>query len=170
MDKTLIKLAVLLAAALAALLLLTSFEPEARSAVCGDGSCDPGETADSCPQDCAGGGPLMSCGDGVCQEWELTESHPGYCPGDCGEDYPDRCGDGVCQEWETYKSMGLYCEEDCAKAERCATYIRYGVPEEHCAVCGDGVCDPFERCVSSDIGEGYGTDDCGGLYCPEDCE
>jgi hypothetical protein len=44
--------------------------------VCGDGSCDPGETPVNCPQDCGGGG---LCGDAVCSPGEQAT-----CPQDCG--------------------------------------------------------------------------------------
>ena len=56
---------------------------------CGDGRCKEPEDLNSCPEDCAIGGPQIKCGDNICQDWELTESHPGYCPNDCPTPPPD---------------------------------------------------------------------------------
>lgn len=59
---------------------------------------------------------------------------------------------------------------------RCATYIRGNEREEHCAICGDGVCDEFENRTPSSclLPDEYGdvkcTEDCGKLYCKEDCQ
>lgn len=47
-----------------------------RCTSCGDGICDPGETAWSCPSDCTFG---SYCGDGKCLDGEL----PTDCPADC---------------------------------------------------------------------------------------
>ena len=46
--------------------------------VCGDGTCDPGESSASCPADCDA---PAACGDGVCQAGE----NPGSCPDDCDD-------------------------------------------------------------------------------------
>ncbi len=45
---------------------------------CGNGACEPTETAAACPQDCAASGP--TCGDGICVNVEGCEK----CPQDCG--------------------------------------------------------------------------------------
>ncbi|MFT3696255.1 MAG: hypothetical protein QM831_24155 [Kofleriaceae bacterium] len=63
--------------------------------ICGDNKCDTGETATTCPQDCA------KCGDNVCSSSESVTS----CPQDCAT-----CGDGVCSSNESVTS----CPSDCA--------------------------------------------------------
>jgi hypothetical protein len=55
-------------------------------AVCGDGSCNGGETCETCPGDC--GGPCVVCGDGFCNGGETCAT----CPGDCGGPCPTTCG------------------------------------------------------------------------------
>lgn len=62
---------------------------------CGDGSCQGGETAQSCPRDCG------YCGDGICGPRENSDS----CVKDCNP-----CGNGVCDASETVSS----CSADCA--------------------------------------------------------
>ena len=93
--------------------------------VCGDDVCEEGEDAESCPDDCAGGGPV--CGDGIC-EFPEDENN---CPADCGDDGgTEYCGDGICQETEDADS----CPDDC----------QAGAP-----YCGDGVCgqdEDYENC------------------------
>jgi hypothetical protein len=51
--------------------------------VCGDGKCEPGETAQSCPIDCIANG----CGDGKCVGVEAF-----FCEKDCGT----TCGNKMC--------------------------------------------------------------------------
>jgi hypothetical protein len=56
------------------------------------------------------------------------------------------------------------------KGDKCFDYTKDGVAEKHCATCGDNICEEFEKCTPSVCEDGACTDDCGGLYCPEDCE
>jgi len=64
---------------------------------CGDGTCDNGESACSCPDDCPG-----SCGDGCCHPAESCAS----CPQDC----LIGCGDRCCAAGEESST----CPNDCA--------------------------------------------------------
>ncbi len=70
---------------------------------CGDGFCDHGETAGTCPADC-GTGPV--CGNGVCETGEDEIS----CAADC---YVPECGDGVCEAGENE----VNCAVDCVVVE-----------------------------------------------------
>jgi len=59
--------------------------------------------------------------------------------------------------------------------KKCANYKRDGVATEYCATCGDGLCESMETCHSSAINctsplDCMKTDDCGLLYCPQDCK
>lgn len=68
--------------------------------VCGDGVCEPGETAQQCPSDCVVPG---SCGDGICGPNESPQS----CPKDCVG--PSLCGNGKCDAGESAAT----CPSDC---------------------------------------------------------
>jgi len=59
------------------------------SSICGDGSCNGGETKDSCSQDCVIKAP--KCGDNFCEKRESQES----CPEDCGVP-GSQCGNLEC--------------------------------------------------------------------------
>ena len=54
--------------------------------------------------------------------------------------------------------------------ERRATYFRNGVAQEYSANCGNGLCEPFESCNPTSCANGKCTEDCGGLYCQDDCK
>jgi hypothetical protein len=76
----------------------------------------------------------------------------------------ESCGDGVCEGFDTAEN----CPEDCG-TYRCANFTRDGTVVEKCATCGNGICEDGERCTPSAISDNMATSDCGGLYCPEDC-
>ncbi|MBI5607281.1 MAG: hypothetical protein HY902_00205 [Deltaproteobacteria bacterium] len=165
--------------------------------VCGDGTCEGGETQDSCPGDCL---PKPVCGNGKC---EVGES-PGSCASDCkaecvpacgskkcgdngcggvcgtcdsasscnasGQCLPKGpvCGNGSCEAGETYGN----CPGDCPCVPQCGT-----------KKCGDngcgglcGTCDSASTCNAS--GQCIATSKCGNgtcdsgesnATCPADC-
>ena len=81
---------------------------------CGDGSCDFGESCETCPADChcsAG-----SCGDDECQGDETDVS----CPQDCG------CAASQCASGPA--PFGCYCDSGCAAEGDCCA--------DTCAACG----------------------------------
>jgi 3D (Asp-Asp-Asp) domain-containing protein len=100
--------------------------------VCGDGRCDAGETAAACPADC-GSSAAPLCGDGRCDAGETAAA----CPADCGSSAAPVCGDGRCDPGETAAA----CPADCGSSAA--------------PVCGDGWCDPGETATSC-------AADCGG--------
>ncbi len=102
--------------------------------VCGNGACEPGETASSCSSDCTAG-PV--CGDGSCSAGET-------CPADCGP----VCGDFACNGGETPAS----CPVDCGGGPVCGnTFCEAGETPASCPadcsagpVCGNGFCEGGE--------------------------
>lgn len=137
--------------------------------VCGDKICALTiETAQDCPADCnvdpcatvdcAAG---FECKEGACVQ---TEQCKPYICAD-GTQHP-RCGpDG---------SVISYFVDPCFNQQsnqQCAIYRRGTTQKEVCATCGNDVCEPYERCTSSTCSaDGTCTEDCGPLYCDEDCE
>ena len=125
-------------------------------AVCGNGTCDPGEGPTKCAVDCCG-----ACGDGICKGGECGEDakgNGGYCAVDCAE---PTCGNGVCEPGEDDDAAddGIAdCPEDCGKY-----------------ACGNGVCEPGEdpQECPEDCAPGCGDCQCAGgesyLTCPVDC-
>ena len=64
---------------------------------CGDGTCGPTETFETCPKDCDWDGP---CGNGVCEA--AFDEDCWTCPQDCWD--PETCeenvcGNGTCAPW-----------------------------------------------------------------------
>jgi hypothetical protein len=76
-----------------------------------------------------------------------------------------------------YVPSGLYCPKNglCCipvpNKEKCFDYTVDDKVVRVCATCGNGVCERFETCTSTFCNsQGACTDDCGPLYCPEDCK
>jgi hypothetical protein len=74
-------------------------------AACGNGTCEPGENATNCKADCA----PTTCGNGKCDAGE----DPGSCPADCKP--PAGCGDGQCSSGEKANT----CPFDCDPQGKC---------------------------------------------------
>ncbi len=104
------------------------------SNVCGNGTCEPGETSDNCPQDCP------RCGDGICSPQEndancASDCASGCgnetcdasedcetCPTDCGS-CPPTCGNGTCEP--TLGETCAACPADCTcGTETCMQIIQ----------------------------------------------
>ena len=124
----------------------------AQGGGCGDGTCGPGETTQSCPADCKQ--TSDPCGNGVCDVGETPQS----CPADCKQT-SDPCGNGVCDVGETPQS----CPADCKQTSD---------------PCGNGVCDVGETpqscpadCKQTSNPCGNGVCDVGETpqSCPQDC-
>ena len=121
---------------------------DAPPIVCGDGQCDPGETADSCAQDCSS---EADCGDGECDK-------PGGECQSCGQDCEDNCcGDDECDDWEDCKT----CPEDCGMCLDCPNGLCEDL--EDCTSCPED-CGPCTECGDDKCEEG---EDC--HTCPDDC-
>jgi len=143
--------------------------PGGSSPVCGNGSCEQGETSESCPGDCGSG--TAVCGNSLCEEGENAQS----CPGDCGSAGPV-CGDGTCDEGESL----LTCPADCATGPTCGDGVcGVGEDENSCPgdcgssgdpVCGDDKCETGETSKScpADCEEEVPPDPCGDRACADD--
>ena len=90
------------------------------------------------------------------------------------ESYPEVCvtrdGQRFTRELSEEERLQLELGEDVDTSLRCAYYSRYDEETRACATCGDGACEPYESCVASTITDELTTNDCGPLYCPQDCE
>ncbi|MFH1529682.1 MAG: hypothetical protein ABIK09_02985 [Pseudomonadota bacterium] len=133
-------------------------------AVCGNGSCEYGETCSGCPIDC---GPC--CGNGLCEVQHQEDSCS--CLADCPDD-PETCSacecggtGGNCACDAACIATGTCCANDCQLCGNCAP------------ACGDGQCNGDETCQAcpQDCGDccgnglcepGYGEDSCS---CPVEC-
>jgi hypothetical protein len=120
-------------------------------AVCGNNTCDPGESNSNCPNDCQG----ALCGDGTC---DMTTENSTNCPGDCGG---NQGGTLNCNDQNTL--LGCFaCILDPATGciapfteQACNECLGGGGGMSFCAGgAPDGVCDP----QSED-----------NTICPEDC-
>ncbi len=119
-------------------------------AVCGNGVCETGENATSCPADCMA---TAMCGNGVCETGENSTN----CPQDCGSNTGFDCTSVTNQEdcqfcFEDDADFGLgACDEfgdvtngtadDCAM---CAANGSFGPPCE--AECAGGESDACAAC------------------------
>ncbi len=120
--------------------------------VCGNGTCDTGETTANCPKDC----PAATCGDGNCDAGETAAS----CPADCGGasggiwgacDSNYGCpGVEVClQEDDGSLHCTLECTVvgDCPSGYECAGLQGGGgacAPTGGTTACGNGTCEAGE--------------------------
>jgi hypothetical protein len=94
----------------------------------GNDDCEPGETQDSCPADCACGNGVCDpgednnscsddcfCGNGAC---DLDETNAA-CPGDCAALGDPACpGDGICFDYSWGTNWGQ-CYDSCADDADC---------------------------------------------------
>ncbi len=72
--------------------------------------------------------------------------------------YIERCMGGI--KKEDFERKGSL---------KCGEYRRNDVVKKVCATCGNKICESYETCTSSSCTESYCTQDCGSLYCKEDC-
>ena len=81
---------------------------------CGDGTCDPGETCESCPEDC---GPCPFCGDGVVNgSEECDPPDDSACPGECQPDC--NCPSVGCKDYEVL-APGDWKGSTCGMGDDC---------------------------------------------------
>ena len=143
--------------------------------VCGNGSCEAGESTGNCPKDCKAGGQV--CGDGLCGAGES----PDNCPGDCKLPVGPwiSCVSASCvSQWSACTKIAACtgaasCVEDCDGSAACVQACYENAPsagqkalatlvacaqESECSdspasQCGNGACES---------GESSGN-------CPQDC-
>lgn len=143
---------------------------DAGGAVCGNGSCDPGENAASCPADCSTGGGTDAGGsdaggggvdmgsadtsgnsdDGGAGGSDAGGEDAGGGSGDAGAGGDSGggpvCGDGTCGAGENC----VDCEADCGPCP---------------SVCGDGTCEGTETCSTCPADCGACQEVCGNGTC-----
>ncbi len=121
---------------------------------CGDGSCDPGESAATCPADCASNTADSCkgrCGDAFDGNYNCQCDSQCQTFSDCCNDYQAlcttsgaKCGDGTCDSGESMAT----CPADCTSTG---------------PTCGDGTCDPAESPATCPA-------DCKSGGCPQPCD
>ena len=95
--------------------------------ICGDQTCDGGETCSSCPGDC---GSCIVCGNGSCQAGETCSS----CPSDCGACVT--CGNSVCEAGETCGGCVWDCGQTHSLCQSCpngSSYNSYTITKQACS-------------------------------------
>ncbi|MBM4354612.1 MAG: hypothetical protein FJ109_12635 [Deltaproteobacteria bacterium] len=140
--------------------------PEVEVPACGNGQCEAGEDASTCPQDCE---LPPACGNGQCEAGEDAST----CPQDC--EIPPGCGDATCAEDENCATCPDDCGDCCGNGACDAGETKDSCPQDCADACGDGVCSEGEdwtNCLS-DCPNPCGDGACGPSEecntCPQDC-
>jgi len=124
--------------------------------ICGNGACEAGENATSCPADCGGG---TKCGNGICEQGESVG-----CPADCGGETV--CGNGICEAGESAAT----CPGDCNSQPAGCGDKECGFDNtgNSCGTCPEGFfcdwkgkCQSNEPCTPQCSGKQCGSDGCG---------
>ncbi len=154
--------------------------PGAGGAVCGNGVCDAGETADGCPQDCCAQGctgtPSEFCGDLQCKAPEDASS----CPVDCEPKNQQlmACAKGLCGQaglclGNAACMKAINCTMQCGAGDAaCAGACKGGLPNGMASAlnflmsCADASCGPN----ASKCGDGTCQSDETLASCPADCQ
>ena len=111
--------------------IFTRFTFTVTGAVCGNATCEAGESCSTCTQDCGACPPV--CGDGACNGTETCS----LCTQDCGT-CPPVCPDGTCNGTETCSN----CVQDCGACGGPPP----PTPQTPQNFCGDGICNGAESC------------------------
>lgn len=110
--------------------------------VCGNESCEAGETNANCPSDCQAAGPV--CGNAKCEAGESTST----CPADCKAAGPV-CGNETCESGESYSNCPSDCpctsDMQCGTGKKCVGGVCQ--TQGTTATCGDLVCASGENCT-----------------------
>ena len=115
---------------------------KADKASCGNGTCESGETAESCAADCSEE-PSESCGDGTCDADESFASCPADCSGLCAGEADATFSAGLADD-------GAWSAEECAGLEQNSACVSAGMAGAGviCAGAVDGpACEAMEDCA-----------------------
>lgn len=123
--------------------------------VCGNGTCESGETKANCAQDCGSTGPI--CGNGKCESGETKAN----CAQDCGSGGAV-CGNGTCEAGETPQT----CSKDCNLGACCANAGAECGMVTGCGNCGS--CGSGFTCTQNACLEQGGGDTCLADNCPSE--
>lgn len=135
---------------------------------CGNGKCEDGESAQTCPSDCKA---PSSCGNGKCEPGESAQT----CPKDCKA--PSTCGNGKCETTESAQT----CPKDCAISpsgsclNKCGQFSPGAACQcnPECKVFGN-CCPDWEKLCSTSTSPVCGDGVCtapmeSSSTCPKDC-
>ena len=106
---------------------------------CGDGTCDPTESAQTCPKDCATTEPV--CGNGKCEKGETSQN----CKKDCSQTSKPVCGNNKCEKGETANN----CIVDCGGPDDPIGCVQAKCPSELKACADAPDCTKLLNCLSS---------------------